>query len=344
MEYLKKIAVLNQVVEGYSLSQKRINAICRIEIENGVSTLYLSAVNFKPAINGQYKLFVADQRKKIFYIDLGKHPQSIRHILEPLPQIENGFSAGVFYIENNLPVLVAFYGNKDCLLDAPAFKKAVYEKMEKLNKSQSLIDCSLENLSASGIDSIDDSPLPIEYNDEAVATENYYLNDDCFKEKLKIFEIIDNENVRTENELFDSPSIKKEKENEDCSVRLQNEANHFEGKFNSPNTNYYQSARQEIEQILEKFPTEETLEKNLPESRFVKVNYSENKYYVVGVIKDKGKEKYVCYGIPAKYSIEPPKELKGFCSFIPLSIFDLTGDGYWMMFQDAITGECVKKA
>ena len=90
------------------------------------------------------------------------------------------------------------------------------------------------------------------------------------------------------------------------------------------------------------FPEEPALSKIIPESRWAKINYSSDKFYVVGVINENEKEKYICYGVPAKYSAKPPKELKGFCSFVPLSYFDMKGDGYWMMFQSAITGECVK--
>ena len=93
--------------------------------------------------------------------------------------------------------------------------------------------------------------------------------------------------------------------------------------------------------ILNKFPPEEGLNKLFPDGKFVKINYSVDKFYVVGLIKENGKEKYVCYGVPAVYSPTPPKELAGYCSFIPLSIFDLNGDGYWMMFQDALTGKCI---
>ena len=46
--------------------------------------------------------------------------------------------------------------------------------------------------------------------------------------------------------------------------------------------------------------------------------------------------------MPSVYSETPPKELDGYCSFIPLSVFDMKGDGFWMMFQDAVTGECIK--
>ena len=70
--------------------------------------------------------------------------------------------------------------------------------------------------------------------------------------------------------------------------------------------------------------------------------FSRNKYYTVGVICDEKKPKYICYGVPAESRGEPPDALKGYCSFLPLSVFDLSGKGYWMMFQDAETGECVK--
>ena len=85
------------------------------------------------------------------------------------------------------------------------------------------------------------------------------------------------------------------------------------------------------------------MENIFKDSRFAKIAYSENKYYVVGVIKENDMEKYICYGIPDKFSEHAPKELEGYCSFIPLSVFELDGNGYWMMFQDACTGECLKK-
>ena len=63
----------------------------------------------------------------------------------------------------------------------------------------------------------------------------------------------------------------------------------------------------------------------------------------MGVIKEDNLPKYICYGVPGAYSETPPKELDGYCTFIPLSVFDIMGDGFWMMFQDAITGECILK-
>ena len=104
---------------------------------------------------------------------------------------------------------------------------------------------------------------------------------------------------------------------------------------------YFRSVKAELTQIFCKFPKEEPLQTVFPQSEWARIHYSDQKYYVVGVVKEKGKEKYICYGIPATYSPEPPQELKGFCSFVPLSLFDMKGKGYWMMFQDATTGKCV---
>ena len=178
------------------------------------------------------------------------------------------------------------------------------------------------------------------YNDEAVATENYFLLDEKLNEKLKLRESI--ENVRSKDSLRDSESEKEAEKSQadDCGDKFKN-GDENGGEFTEDRP-YIDSARAELDNIFFKFPEEPSLSKVIPESRWAKINYSPEKYYVVGIIKEDGKEKYVCYGVPAKYSNKPPKELKGFCSFVPLSFFDMKGDGFWMMFQSAITGECVK--
>ena len=93
--------------------------------------------------------------------------------------------------------------------------------------------------------------------------------------------------------------------------------------------------------MLSRFEVEDQLRAIFPDSEFVKVNYDKDKFYVVGVIKKQTKAKYICYGVPSEYSKNPPRELDGYCTFIPLSVFNIHGKGYFMMFQDAVSGECV---
>ena len=165
------------------------------------------------------------------------------------------------------------------------------------------------------------------YDDEVIATENYYLYEKGNEDEQTLSNCIT-------DTICDGTAQKEESESHREPVQDE-VVNCAFGK-----KGYYESVKDDLEILLEKSEKEVGLEKTIPESRFCRINYSADKYYVVGVIFEKGVPKYVCYGVPAKYSPTPPKELNGYCSFMPLSIFDLCGDGYFMMFQDAVTGEC----
>ena len=105
---------------------------------------------------------------------------------------------------------------------------------------------------------------------------------------------------------------------------------------------YYAKVQGDLRALFEQYPPEEELAACIPYSRWAKISFARGKHYAVGVISDEGRPQYICYGVPAERLSEPPKALRGFCSFMPLSVFDLHGKGYWMMFQDADTGECIQ--
>ena len=68
----------------------------------------------------------------------------------------------------------------------------------------------------------------------------------------------------------------------------------------------------------------------------------EEGYYVFGVIYDESLPHYICYGIPCNNKGVPPKELEGFCQWLPLDISNQEGKGYWISYQDANSGENIK--
>lgn len=107
-------------------------------------------------------------------------------------------------------------------------------------------------------------------------------------------------------------------------------------------TYFYDKQAEELESVLNKNPPDDDLNTAVDGGRFVKIYYDQNKFYAVGIISDKGVPKYICYGVPAKYSAEPPDALKGYSSFLPVDVFDLKGKGYWMMYQSVKDGSCVK--
>ena len=163
----------------------------------------------------------------------------------------------------------------------------------------------------------------IKYEDEALAQENYYeygkadadggaLREDPPKEK--------NGQSVSENEAF--VSFK-----EDTAGGL------------GTGGNFYSRMKDEIEKVLSSFPKEETLENMVEQSRWVRITYGDNKFYVFGVIYGGGEAQYICYGVPSDNPSSPPPSIEN-CSFIPA--YPEGNSGYWVMYQDAKTGASIK--
>ena len=105
-------------------------------------------------------------------------------------------------------------------------------------------------------------------------------------------------------------------------------------------TTFYEQMKESIEKLFATGERETRLEDAMPFTRWVRVDYSDNgKYYVVGLIGDK--PDYICYGLPAKYTPDPPEETDGKCGWLPLDPSKPEGDGFWLMYQSAETGESV---
>lgn len=95
-----------------------------------------------------------------------------------------------------------------------------------------------------------------------------------------------------------------------------------------------------LEELFSLYPAEERLAGVVPFSKWVRVPL-ESGYYVVGVISDQeGAARYLAYGVPDKDNASLPDAYPACRGWLPL---EEDGAGYWMMYQDALTGEIVKK-
>lgn len=104
--------------------------------------------------------------------------------------------------------------------------------------------------------------------------------------------------------------------------------------------NFYQNIRFRLEEIMTINPECRELEKIIPDSKWVKVYYDEDEYYVVGILTEDGEVTYLGYGVPGVEGIRPPKEAEELCDFLPVSGGE--EEGYWLMFQNSKNGELVK--
>ena len=168
-----------------------------------------------------------------------------------------------------------------------------------------------------------EQPSKIKYEDEALAQENYYEFGEAYK---------DGESVReNKKEKKVGYSIPKNEEVE--SVGKQE----YGGLSNGGN--FYSRMKDEIEKILSSYPKEEALEEIVENSKWVKIDYGEGKYYVFGVIFGGNEAQYICYGVPSENPVSPPPGLQN-SSFIPT--YPEGNGGYWVMYQDAKTGASIK--
>ena len=163
------------------------------------------------------------------------------------------------------------------------------------------------------------------YDDECIATENYYkLNDEP--------KPLHSQNA---NKLKTSKKAEEIEENEDEFNK------HEANKRPDERRDFYQRIKNKIDEVFENFERCNDLSETLPNSAFVKIHYAENKYYYVGKIYENNTVKFICYGVMGNYEENQLKHLKNF-SFIPLSHYDLLGKGFYLIFQDAKTGEIIK--
>lgn len=103
--------------------------------------------------------------------------------------------------------------------------------------------------------------------------------------------------------------------------------------------NFYLNIRGKLEEIMTINPECRELEKLIPDSKWVKVYYDEDEYYVVGILTEEGAVRYLGYGVPGVEGIRPPKEAEELCDFLPSGGEE---EGYWIMLQKADNGELIK--
>ena len=350
MDYDKKVLVLKQVNGGFSSCAKPVSAIARVESENGVSDFHISIINLAPVSDAEYRAYFCDSEKRIFEFNLGVRPLSFNLQFPVCPSLEGGFAVGVYFIKDYLPTPVCLGFSQGFGIDKTSLNKMVAEKCLNSFKSpqkEYLKVCEQhtfdKEIDSHAIPSISVPPIlstPPQYDDEAVATENYYEKDQIELTDKEILQEFNRERLSYKNEFIDYASQEKTRESTQGFARCENEA--FASRFQSDKQqNYYSTVKDEHEDIFNKFESESYLCSLFPSSKWAKINYAKDKFYVVGLVVEKGAPKYVCYGVPDDNPTTPPEQLKGYCSLVKLFPNTQNKRGYWMMFQDAQNGKCI---
>ncbi len=274
------------------------------EHENGLNGT-LRLYNFARELDGVLSLGIfADQ--KVYKAGLTQTSHMLYSFFVNLKKIPNKFSCAVINFQNAEPKPILF-GSSD--------------------------GCS-ENIYGSIISEIAQENT---YQNAKNVLDRYGVE---FEEKEEIDKEID-EKICSECKNCSNCVYKKyffENVKEEKTIDVSEEAEQKEEKA------FYEKLRPQIEKLFEKNPQEKSLEKIIPNSKWIKVEYEdEGDFYVFGLLYDKDQQvKYVCYGVPAVYDEQAPEELSGEPIWTPLDKENEKGFGFWLTYQDAETGKPVK--
>lgn len=184
--------------------------------------------------------------------------------------------------------------------------------------------------------------------------------DDAFSRLADAKDLQDVESILDKNEIDYDDNLKEEIENEidknisctqscqeeceKCKYKIFYQENHKEDILpeEAKETNFYNDMKSHLDKIFEEGEDEEYLQSLIGGSKWTKVKLGKGEYYVVGIIRENDEIRYICYGVPGAFQEIPPKELSGYPVWFPLDQTNPKGFGYWLSYQDAISGESVK--
>ncbi len=264
----------------------RENCTLKIESNEGVFNVYgeLFTNSFAPK---KYTLYYCDYSGNVKFLSVA-HP---RFNVELSGDITRGFTAMLF--DKHTPILYGCYG-----------ESLTVEKMTlSVERAKNLVES---------------------YDDEVIATENYY---EVENGKESVYNTADGRGCQNENSTQEETAESRTSlhENTDCRERK----------------NYYLTVKDKLDQLIQTYEYDYTLSSLIPKSQFVKINYDKDKFYSIGTVLQNQEVKFICYAVLGTYQ-NSPKELKDYCEFLPLSPFNALGEGYYVIFQSATNGEIVK--
>jgi hypothetical protein len=299
--YVKKIALIKGIKSGFSADGGELSGLIKVEAYAGFLKVEVSLINFAPLAEGNYVFGITDGKNIITF-------ENEVYECESTLDLSAGFSALVCYSNNGIsPIASAVCGDVGWSL------VTLREYMIKEGK-------------------IPDEQ--IKYDDEAIVGVNYYeLEAD--KDGGAVRKDKKEEKERTANGKNEGNSGNNKKQFKE-EEHLNNSKNNQPTANNLAKGNYYELVKNDIEKIFKSYPSDDSLKDTIRGTKWVRITYADNKYYLFGVLIDNDEVKYICYALPAK-TAEQPDILKGVATLV-----NSPKGQFWVLCQDAKTGSNVK--
>jgi hypothetical protein len=319
------MCILRQIKQGFSGDGKTLSGLVKAEQYGKNLAVEVSIINFAPLIVGEYFCLLSDGKGKTETLAL--RGKSLFNLLSDI-DITNGFCAVICYVKNEVvPIAYGINGN-----GAYDFKRILNATLPPVfPKNQP--DFTAENAETEPAVIEEEQPKTQDgYDDETVATENYYSEKENEQEQFS--QVSSDE--PTENGMEEQGA------KEGLDATKNDDTQKLLHPFATDTDGYYLSVKSEWDELIKNYPRDTTLNGAFSCSEWVRIKGDEQSpEYLVGIVYEDGKARYICYALAAKDKDAPPEEIKDVCTFVPCSIFTET-DGFFIIFQSAATGECIR--
>ena len=322
MNYIKKMCILRQIKQGFSTDGKTLSGLIKAEQYGKNLAVEISVINFAPLVSGDYYCLLSDGKGKTEMLCL--RGKSLFNILTDM-DITDGFCGIICHVKTDV-VPIAYGVNGNGAYDWKSILNAtlppVFPKKEEKNESAQALAVTVN----------EPKNKPKNYDDESLADENYYEEKEDERKQP--------EQPQT-NARSQSPT---QSQNEKAGT---NSSQNGDGTrvlhpFATDSDGYYYAVKAEIDELFSTYPRDKTLNGAFSCCDWVRVKgTAKEPQYLVGVLFHEGKAKYICYALATEDKNNPPDEIKNVCAFVPRSAFDTTR-GFFVIFQSAASGECVK--
>ncbi len=337
MAYEKRLCILKQLKNGFTADGGPLSGAVYAERMNGELVLTPRIAGIAPVQNGRYALAV--QVEKAEYCLELKGNAALR--VPSSPPLKDGFAVLLCFVRNAGDVEAIAYGycgkashlpesllsvfDGGCVSkkrDAPfvppmpasPFEQPIPTNPQAPRAPMPVLPGNGEEPLPDGEDGSEQTAFSeaIGYDDEAIAEGNYFSQQlpECDENAA---------DLETQGENAGRPSA--------------DGAIHPFRPVRGGLT-YYNKIKDRLDAAMKKYPRDDRLNAVFPYSDWVRTENA-----LLGIIYAEGIPRYLCVAVENEDS--PPAALQDVCVFVPKSYFN-EGDGFYIVFQDAETGEYVR--
>ena len=325
MAYEKRLCVLKQLKKGFSADGSPLSGAVYAERMGSELLITPKLAGLSPLREGRYALSVW-VGGKLYCLEL-KGNAGLR--IPDAPSLKDGFSVLVCFVRGEAePLAGGVCGNapndRELLLSVFEKKEGRKDQIPAPMPPKRDPDTISPRVSASiPIREVEEQDCFREgayskYDDEAIAAADYFGG---------VWKELENADAAPEDqgeEAAQKDGGSTCADEEDATVRP--------FRLSRGGLTYYREIEPRLKEAMKKYPHDTTLRMAFPYSDWVKTERA-----LLGVIYAEGLPRFLCVAMKEA----PPEEVKDECTFVPTSPYD-EAEGYFVVFQDADTGEYVK--